>query len=163
MNNIFIKATLIFCVFISCVNTPKVRENDDDMRSFNATDEISVQGSALSPTAIEGYYTSDMDTMDSIIKLTITRNNDCYKYNLKTPKQKFQGTVNVSNNEYLNLKGIRWSRWGTDGDYSVGEWPRSVDVYIGRNYLLIQNYGNALHNYLIFDDIDEKYIRLVKK
>ena len=37
-------------------------------------------------------------------------------------------------------------------------YPESVDVYIDENELIIQNYGNSMNNYVIFDDIGEKYI-----
>jgi hypothetical protein len=115
---------------------------------------------------IEGHYTNIEDYMTTVfdvVELTITKDGNAYKYEMNTPNNNFKGKISFSDDpEYFTLEGIRWVSWEIGGIQQ--ELPEGVNVYIyDESELVIQNYGNSDNNYVIFDDIEEKYIRLIKR
>jgi hypothetical protein len=112
---------------------------------------------------IEGQYINDK-CMTSFVELIITKDGNEYKYEMTTSYKKQEGKISFSNNpEYFTLEGIKWASWYNDESHMELSVPEGVDVKIDDNTLFIQNYGNADNNYKIFDDIDDKYINLIKK
>lgn len=114
---------------------------------------------------IEGHYINDED-MHTAIELIITKDDNGYKYQMTTPNRSLEGKIRFTDNpECFALGGIRWASWEIDGEPQ--ELPEEVDVYIDESGgLSIQNYGGSSmgnNSYLIFDDIEEKYITLIKK
>lgn len=111
---------------------------------------------------VEGRYVNDEYTT-SFVELTITKDGDIYTYEMITPSGKREGNVSFSDNpEYVTLEGIPWASWDNDESHTELPAPDSVDARIDDVGLVIQNYGNADNNYKIFDDIEDKYITLIK-
>ena len=148
----------------------------------NISSDNLISGNTISSdfqNIIEGYYVDDEDA-DNIIELKIFRNEgNNYTYEFNTGKRILKGSIHFNvteNNErYLVLEGIRWEYWKfqneeTENENKEEEWvemleselPDEIELYIGENELIIQNYGNAMNNYLKFGDIDKKYIHLKK-
>jgi len=114
---------------------------------------------------IEGHYIDDKDMLTPV-ELIITKDGNGYKYEMTTPVRKLEGKISFSDNpECFTLDGIRWAALEIDGDPQ--ELPESVDVLFYENEgLTIQNRGgNSMNNvyYVIFDDIDEIWINLIRK
>jgi hypothetical protein len=131
---------LFFCAFLSCTKTN--------------TKEIKIS----TMENIEGHYVN----YDDSVNLIIIKNDNGYKYKMAAPNRSLEGNINISDDhEYLILDGIQWA--SLEIDEIPQELPESVSVYIDKNELIIQNYGNSMNNYVIFDDIGEKYIHLTKK
>ncbi|WP_461256626.1 hypothetical protein [Treponema sp. R80B11-R83G3] len=115
---------------------------------------------------IEGHYIDDKSTdMITHVELIITKDVKGYKYEMTTPKRNLEGKISFTNNfESFYLDGIKWSCLEIDGDPQ--ESPESVEVRFDENELLIQNGGgNSMSGvyYVIFDDIDEMWISLIRK
>jgi hypothetical protein len=161
MKNIFVKAgvALFFCIIVSCAkaddqNTPKL-----PVEKFDTAMPVNGENSGK---IIEGRYLSDKDSMDTMVELKITKDGYEYRYEMITPHRNLQGKANFSaDGEYLLLNGIRRASW--EIDENPQELPDNVDVYIDGDELVIQNYGNMMNEYVLFDDIEEKYIRLIKE
>ncbi|GBU27608.1 hypothetical protein R84B8_01142 [Treponema sp. R8-4-B8] len=113
---------------------------------------------------IEGHYIDDKDMLTPV-ELIITKDVKGYKYEMTTPDRKLEGKISFSDNsESFYLDGIKWSCLEIDGDPQ--ESPESVEVRFDENGLLIQNRGgNSMSGvyYVIFDDIDEMWIDLMRK
>ena len=114
---------------------------------------------------IEGHYTNDGEITNTAIELIITKDGNGYNYEINTPYRSMEGRIRFTDNpEYFALDGIRWASWEIDG--IPQELPEDVDVYIEEDGLAIQNYGGSSmgnNSYLIFDDIEDKYIVLKRK
>jgi len=93
------------------------------------------------------YKASDGNTCG--ITITVTKTNDGFNYNLKTPSVDFNGKLNVNDQAgtlYFNFEGkIDDNTDGFSGQYNEGK-------------LTFENYGNAMNQYQLFDDCDSKYI-----
>ena len=98
------------------------------------------------------------------IELLITKDGGGYRYEMKTPGRNIKGNVQFTDDpQFFALEGIRWASWEIEG--VPQELPDEVTVYIEEDGVVIQNYGGSGtggNNYMIFDDIDEKFIVLTK-
>jgi hypothetical protein len=159
---------IFFCIFLSCtrknpkeINTPIVEENQKEILVNNTQEDNSNKNNTATKIEmenIEGHYVN----YDDSINLIIIKDDNGYKYKIVTPNRNLEGKINISDDlEYFILDGIQWASW--EIDEIPQELPESVSVYIDENDLIIQNYGNSMNNYVIFDDIGEKYINLTKK
>jgi len=98
------------------------------------------------------YKTADQKSCP--IALTITSKSDGYHYKIKIKNKFLEGRMKVSKGKdevYLTFVGLiaKKPKYEVEGQY--------ID-----NAVVIQNEGNAMNKFTIFDECDVKYIELKK-
>ena len=159
---------LFFCIFLSCTrinpeerNISIVEINQKEILVNNTQEDNSNKNNTATIVEMENIESHYVNYDDSI-NLIIIKDDNGYKYKMTTPNRSLEGKINISDDlEYLILDGMQWASW--EIDEIPQELPEGVDVYIDEGELIIQNYGNSMNHYVIFDDIEEKYIHLIKK
>ena len=91
--------------------------------------------------------------VECALKVTVYQENDELKYHLSSSKRDAKGllTVEVGNDTYLIFNGLK-------GDYPAD----TVEAVMQDGVLIIQNTGNAMNQYIRFNECDQKYLRLAK-
>ncbi|MFY1045499.1 hypothetical protein [Chryseobacterium sp. GP-SGM7] len=122
---------------------------------------------------IEGIYEVKKEK-DCRMSLILYYQKNQLKYKLKTETHEFSDNAEIELNEkkdgyYITFKNIEWSEYlgGLDNegepiDKNL-ELPNSVSGSLYKDQITIQNYGNSMNYYVVFDDCGEKYIELIKK
>ncbi len=143
---IFVVLLLAFLGF-SCQNSGNNSQNND-----NASD-AQKQGTQAGTPDISGQYSLPENSCD--LKLTITKENNAFRYFFKGLHLDLEGTAILSsedNTTYITFDG------------PIGNTPpKTVSGQYETNTITIQNYGNASNNYHFFPDCDEKYLVFTKK
>lgn len=123
---------------------------------------------------IEGNYEFKKEETICKMNLTLYYQKNQLKYKLKTNTREFSDDAEIELNEkkdgyYITFKNIEWSEYlgGLDNEgepidknLSI---PENVSGTLYKNEIIIQNYGNAMNYYVVFDECGEKYIELIKK
>ncbi|KQT17628.1 hypothetical protein ASG31_09545 [Chryseobacterium sp. Leaf404] len=122
---------------------------------------------------IEGTYQAKNEK-DCKMNLILYYYKNQLKYKLKTKTQEFSNDAEIELNEekngyYITFKNIEWSEYLGALD-NEGE-PISKDIEVPdmvsgslyKDQITLQNYGNSMNYYVLFDDCDEKYIELIRK
>ncbi|MCX8534360.1 hypothetical protein [Chryseobacterium luquanense] len=123
---------------------------------------------------IEGNYEFKKEETTCKMNLTLYYQKNQLKYKLKTNTREFSDNAEIELNEkkdgyYITFKNIEWSEYlgGLDNEgepidknLSI---PENVSGTLYKNEIIIQNYGNSMNYYVVFDDCGEKYIELIKK
>ena len=122
---------------------------------------------------IEGHYQLKKGNSCKM-NLTLYYQKNQLKYRLKTDTHDYSDDAEIELNDakdgyYITFKNIEWSEYlgGLDNegepiDKNL-EIPKSVSGTLYKDEILIQNYGNSMNYYVVFEDCGEKYIELVKK
>jgi hypothetical protein len=131
----------------SCQNSVKNSQNSE-----NAADE-QTQGAQANTPDISGSYSLPETKCD--LKLTITKENNTFKYNFTGLHLDLEGIAILStesNTTYVTFDG------------PIGNTPnKSLSAEYSGKTITIQNYGNASNNYHFFPDCDEKHLEFTKK
>lgn len=157
MKNIYI---LIFSTLflISCKEkAPTLQMKDDEQKSSVFFTDIII-GNYVVKNETSAPHTCDLN-------IHITQLNGNYFYELKSKNRTINGELNLqmdakSQNTYLTFKGIEWEYY--DDRYSDTS-PTSIEALLKDNEITIQNYGNAMNDYLKLGDCIYKYIVLDKE
>ncbi|CAM4125768.1 hypothetical protein [Flavobacterium weaverense] len=148
-------------------------QNDDDNVSAISTKSIEKFTVKELRNFIVGNYTNDEEGSHCKFKLTLCVKNEKLKYYIETEKRKISGIAKMSieeNGFIFIIFPIEWDDYQGDmtqnnyEKYTV-EKPQQFDMSfdIEEKTLYFQNYGNAMNNYIIFDECDEKGISLKMK
>jgi hypothetical protein len=159
---------LILIVFLcACSNKKKEQINSKPANEANTKRKDAILGNY---TALINSYNDD----DCKLTLQLTKDEDCYNYQLKTTKRKVNGKATMGVNDfgekYVVLENIPWDEY--EGDISIDEEhvktqevekPQGVVFLYQKDTLRMKNYGNSMIYYIIFGECSGKYIQLVKK
>lgn len=119
-----------------------------------------------------GNYIPDEGCCSCTFELRFEKKNKKLKYRIKTNKRKINGIakITIDENGYVFiLFPIEWDDY--QGDMTLDTYepytgikPQEVDMYFDPELknIAFQNYGNAMNNYIIFDECDTKGISLNK-
>ena len=148
-------------------------QNDDDNVSAISTKSIEKFTVKEIRNFIVGNYTNDEEGSHCKFKLTLCVKNEKLKYYIETEKRKISGIAKMSieeNGSIFIIFPIEWDDYQgdmTQDNYEkyTGEKPQQFDMSFDseEKTLYFQNYGNAMNNYIIFDECDEKGISLKMK
>ena len=123
---------------------------------------------------IEGRYEFKKENSNCKMNLTLYYQKNQLKYKLKTQTHEYADDAEIELNDakdgyYITFKNIEWSEYlgGLDNegepiDKNL-EIPKSVSGTLYEDEIIIQNYGNSMNYYVVFEECGEKYIELVKK
>jgi len=121
-----------------------------------------------------GTYSLDKEFCEDCgMILTIEKEVGKYVYRLTTTKQDVKGLVNVLDEEHsmsVQLPEIKWADYkeGVKDPDELDQIPSQEVFGINFEYdadtgtLMLQNYGNTLNYFLMFEECDCKYIILKK-
>jgi hypothetical protein len=132
---------------VSCTSTV----NNNNSGEANA-DSVKTTKSENALPDISGYYR--LPETGCNLALTITKENDGFKYYFK--------------GEHLDLEGIALlsqedSIYYITFDGPIGNTPpKTVSAQFKENTITIENYGNAMNEYNYFPDCSEKYLEFSK-
>ena len=160
-------------------NTLNLQLKSDTIQNNNDNDSTTSNKSIEKYTVKEirnfivGNYTNDEEGSHCKFKLALTVKNEKLKYFIETEKRKISGIAKMSiekNGFIFIIFPIEWDDYQgdmTQDNYEkyTGEKPQQFDMSfdIEEKTLYFQNYGNAMNNYIIFDECDEKGISLKMK
>ncbi len=135
-------AAVLSVAFISCAGGKNSAKNIGDSNPETVVNK---------PAAVDysGTYKLSGEDACSIV-ITIKRDNDGYAYSIAGDSVKSSGKISVSvdgETVYLLFRDTRRS-----GDSSEIE-----GVYSGER-IVMQNYGNSLNSYILFQECDAKYL-----
>ena len=180
MKRIFV-AGLISMLFISCKYSGGAKSKSSSIsESAVLESETKQEKSEINPNleselfVIEGIYFFYNDVSKCSLRLDIVKENEYYRYNLKTNTRNLSGSISLNLNEesdgyYVSLDGIEWSEndgpLNAEGAPIEGNiiLPQGIKGSIYKAEIVIQNYGNAMNSYLQLGECDEKYILLKKE
>ena len=94
------------------------------------------------------------DNNNCFIELFITSNKDNFQYRIKTNKIEKEGRLEITKNEnevYFKFIGLL----GTETKEEIS------GQYMNKK-IVIQNYGNAMNQFIRFSECDMKYLELEK-
>ncbi|MFC7345850.1 hypothetical protein ACFQO9_03830 [Chryseobacterium zhengzhouense] len=121
---------------------------------------------------IEGHYQLKKGNSCKM-NLTLYYQKNQLKYKLKTDTHEFSDDAEIELNEaedgyYITFKNIEWSEYlgGLDNEGDPIEKdlpiPKEVSGTLYKDEIIIQNYGNSMNYYVVFE-CGDKYIELIKK
>lgn len=121
---------------------------------------------------IEGHYHLKKGNSCKM-NLTLYYQKNQLKYKLKTDTHEFSDDAEIELNEakdgyYITFKNIEWSEYlgGLDNEGEPIEKdlpiPKEVSGTLYKDEIIIQNYGNSMNYYMVFE-CGDKYIELIKK
>lgn len=145
-NNIFLKLVFALSIvtFIGCNGNQQ-----------NTTDEPanSVENANASTIDYSGVYISGKTGEGCNLTITLTKENETYKYFLTGEHHDQEGIAIIEKTDavYITFDG-------PIGNHK----PKTVSGQIEGNTIKIQNYGNSMNEYHFFVDCDEKYLEFVK-
>lgn len=158
-----------------------VQENFDTIKKTDtnavAEDTNNVEGNHESPKtlfSIEGNYEFKKGNSTCKMNLTLYYQKNQLKYKLETDSHEFSDDAGIELNEkkdgyYIIFKNIEWSEYlgGLDNEGEPLDkdlpLPQNVSGTLYKDEIIIQNYGNSMNYYVVFEECGEKYIELVKK
>lgn len=153
-------------------NTIQIKKiHDNDSTIANKTIKKYTEKEILN--LIVGKYINAEGDFHCKFELTFSKKNKKLKYYIETDKRKISGIAKISiekNGFIYIIFPIEWDDYQGDMTQDTyekytGEKPQQVDMSfdIEEKTLYFQNYGNAMNNYIIFDECDEKGINLKMK
>lgn len=101
-----------------------------------------------------GHYLSDAES-GCKIEIIITKAKSGYDYQIKGKNINLSGKAEISNVEtesYIIFKSKK-----------KGKKSQDIEALLTSDSITIQNYGNAMNNYIHFKSCDAKFIVFVKK
>lgn len=104
-------------------------------------------------TDYSGVYKSNQDGEGCDLTITLTKENDGYKYFLTGEHHDQEGKAIIEKTDAVYIT--------FDGPIGNNK-PNTVSGQIEGNTMMFQNYGNANNEYHFFVDCDEKFIEFVK-
>lgn len=162
----------IALLLVSCNNTNKTANANDEIITDTAKVVVSDTLNKFSDP-VTGIYkaeriNADMDACAISIEISGSEGN--YKYLLKSQRQDVNGDLlveksTVPGEHNLMLQGLKYDM--RDGDVSTGKAsataPTQVPATLKENAIMIENTGDKLNSFTVFNDCAGKYIKLVKQ
>lgn len=174
----------IAIAFYSCTSKPSkphvMGGGDKNLKVEKTVKQESVvttTGSSSFP-AIEGLYeqkSEDGSSESCNLSVKIEKLKDGFYYTLFLQDSVIKGKATVLKSEegsdfkyMVTLEGIKWASY--EGDVSDEDKPHpqlkipvGIEAGFSDNELVFQNYGNSMNSYTVFEQCNQKYIRLVKQ
>ena len=157
------KSIILTCLFLFTV--PIFGQNIKQSKTLSKTNEIK--------KLLVGDYKYSEGCCHCSFQLTFKMENNTLLFHLKTNKRNIKGNAKIQFEKqyaYVVLP-IRWDDY--QGDMTLdtykpykGEKPFGVEMFFNPKLrtLSFQNYGNAMNNYIIFDECNnDKGIQLINK
>jgi hypothetical protein len=173
----------IAIAFNSCTSKPSkpqvLDRSDHNLKVEKKVKQESIEGKdSPSFPSIEGLYEqmSDDESSESCnLAVKIEKLKGGFYYTLSLQDSVINGKVSVLKSEegsdfkyMVTLEGIKWASY--EGDVSDEDKPHpqlkipvGIEAGFSDNELVFQNYGNSMNSYTVFEQCNQKYIRLIKQ
>lgn len=161
----------IAMILVSCNNSTKTSNSNDE----RITEVDSAETGTVSnySDGITGVYNAEQINEDldaCAITIEITGSEGNYKYHLKSKLQDIDGALlveksSVPGEHNLMLEGLKYDM--RDENDNVGKAstksPSKVVATLKENAILIENTGDKMNGFTIFNDCAGKYVKLIKQ
>ena len=175
MGRILYTTYIFLCIaffLISCNGSHKVEEVKSETAIVQEEAVSNLETLTTDSNDITGIYKSEaIDADDSAwaISVEISGSEGNYKYLLRSKKQDVNGILIVDKSIVageMNLM-LPWLKYDMyKGDNSSGKetaTPSQVEANLKENSITIQNTGNDMNSFTVFNGCAAKYIKLVKQ
>ena len=159
-------------MLISCNNTNKTANANNEIIADTVpvlvTDTLNKFADPITGIYKAERVNADMDACSITVEISGSEGN--YKYLLKSQRQDVNGVLlveksTVPGEHNIMLQGLKYDM--RDDDISTGKAsaakPSQVPAVLKENAIMIENTGDQLNSFTVFNDCAGKYIKLVKQ